>query len=83
MAAIPPGSNPAIERARAAMLAWLDRQIAKAPPEWQPGLQGLREQVATSSTIPADLMGGVLTALADAFKRGDFGPAKGSDSDHA
>lgn len=83
MAAIPPGSNPAMERARDALLAWLDGIIAKAPTQYQPGLQYVRGLIASNSAIPAELVGLVLAALGDAFLKGDFGPATGSDSDHA
>ena len=83
MPPVPPGSNPAIEAARAALLAWLDRVIAGAPAEWRPGLKGVRDQIATNSAVPAELVGMILAALGDAFVKGDFGPATGSDSDHA
>lgn len=79
-----PGANPAIEGARAALLAWLDRLIAKAPSEYRDGLTYLRTIIADKSgTIPADIISLVLTALGKAALSGDWGPATGSDSDHA
>lgn len=83
MAKIPPGSNPAIEAARAALLAWLDRLIAAAPEPYRGGLQYARDQIASSSTIPVDLVGTILAALGNAFLTGNWGPATGSDADHA
>lgn len=79
-----PGANPAIEKLRAFLLAWIDGQIARAPAEFHPGLQRLRDEIAAPlSTIPADLIGMALTALAGAWAAGDFGPATGSGADHA
>lgn len=79
----PPNVGPAIEGARAALLAWLDRKAGQAPPEWQPGLAGIRAEIASSSVLPANLVGEALTALGQSVLSGDFGPASHSDADVA
>lgn len=84
MTAIPPGANPAIEKLRLWLLAWIDGVIARSPEQFRDGLRRLREEIANPlSTIPADLIGMALAAVSAAWMAGDFGPATGSDADTA
>lgn len=76
-------AQPALERVRAVLLEYIDAFIARAPAEYRPGLQSLRDSIAMATVLPADLMGVVLAAIQDAFLKGDFGPATGDDADTA
>lgn len=68
-------AQAAIEAARLVLLKALDSLIAKAPDNLKPGLQSLRDSVAVSSEIPAQLVNTVFAVVGKAFTTGDFGPA--------
>lgn len=73
----------AIEKARQALLDFIDNLIAKAPEQYRPGLQLVRDSIATSSALPAELIGVILKALGDGVISGQWGPATNDPTDTA
>ena len=66
---------------RDAFVAFLDGIIAIAPEPLKPGLIAFRDQLATATEAPLDLLDKLFSALKDAVLAWDFGPATGDDSD--
>ena len=69
-------SNAAIAAAVEKMVAWLESRKSAAPADLGPVFDGLIDEVRTSS-LPADFVGSVLAALAEAVRTGNYGPVDG------
>lgn len=77
------GSPAALEALRVFFLALLDGMISRVPEELRPGLQRLRDELASLVVLPEDLRKLVMDAITNYLLTGDYGPATGSDADHA